>query len=167
MITQGPWKSKQRVSRRFTFFLCFFLGLILAFTTIFAIVHEIGHVLAAGDTLTVKIIDWSHVRYTGKATLGFLLAGWACQFWSWYLLWAVNQWFSWRQRCGLFDVVAGFSWGYVHGTAIQALRSQDFLDIQLKLGYALSETRLAWLVATIPFLIIGWLLVKNCLKEMQ
>ena len=159
-------KNKPVGSRRLVFFLCFFLGFAIAFTTLFAIIHEAGHLLAGGEALTVELKDWSHVSYEGQADIGFYLAGWAFQFWVWAVLWGFNQWFSdlWGYR--LFDVVSGFSWGYLHGTVIQALRSQDFIDINIKLGWELSEIYLGWLVITVPVLIVGWLIVGNCLKKM-
>jgi hypothetical protein len=145
---------------------CFAIGFVLAFTCLFAIIHEYGHILGTGSTIKATLKSWNSVSYQGEPTLGFLLAGWAFQWFVWYGAWGLNQYFSSCYPIILFDGAAGFAWGYVHGTTIQALRSQDFFDIQEKIGMPIGETRLAWLAFTIPMLLIGWLIVRKCLKNM-
>ena len=152
--------------RKTLYFFVFAMGIVAAFTPIFMLIHEVGHLLAAGDTLTVTLKDWQHVHYKGPVNLGFLMAGWAFQFCAWLALWALAQRLSFVFLNTLFDVVAGFSWGYVHGTVIQACRSQDFLDIQEKLGVSIADTQMNWLTFTVPVVLCGWIVVRKCLKTM-
>ena len=166
-LSQYYKESNPVSARRARFWFCFFLGLGAAFTSVFMIIHEVGHLLAAGDTLVVTLADWGYVTYKGIPTLGFMLAGWSFQLFAWLLLWGISQRLSFLFLNTLFDVVAGFSWGYVHGTVVQALRSQDFVDIEEKLGILVIDTQTNWVVYTVPIVLLCWIIVGKCLKTMD
>jgi len=147
--------DRSEIWQNVLFFITFILGCIISWTILFAPIHEAGHVNAFRiDGIIASILDWNHTA-TEKLTPHGMIAGFMSEFFFFISIFIFCFIVSNPYKGGIrrFYFHLGFPFGYCNGIFFYALFSTDFMKM------AGSGIVGAWCLFTLPFLIIGWIVL--------
>jgi len=142
--------------QNFLFCILFIVGFVIACTIIFAPLHEEGHVNAARiDGQKGIITGWNTCQVTENSP-HVMISGFLSEFFFFLCLFILFFAISNPYKGGIHKYYAhlGFPWGYCNGIFIYAFFSTDFAASPM---YAW-----AWVLFTLPILILGWILLILC-----
>jgi hypothetical protein len=147
-------KNLSERDKKYAYFWIFLLlGGALAFTPIFAPIHELGHLIeGSGRTY---LINW-RTTHVGQLDLKSIIAGYKWEFIFTTLMTVVVYQVLKRKKKIWWMALP---WGYTNGVMLAACSSYDFQILSKKISVYPEKFVIGWLLCTVPILFIGWVII--------